>query len=139
MLFKSHMNPNEIGGGPRQKVTKNRIQAYPSLQKQKDDDLLLKDTVVDRRRDRTCNLLIRSQAPCHWASRPIRCWRGACQKICISKFWRIFFCGRRSRPYPYVIPTAFLRYLQRYFATVSERYVAVVVAEGENRSLICLS
>ena len=24
----------------------------------------------DRRRDRTCNLLIRSQAPCHWASRP---------------------------------------------------------------------
>ena len=25
---------------------------------------------VDRRRDRTCNLLIRSQAPCHWASRP---------------------------------------------------------------------
>jgi hypothetical protein len=26
---------------------------------------------IDRRRDRTCNLLIRSQAPCHWASRPI--------------------------------------------------------------------
>jgi hypothetical protein len=26
---------------------------------------------VDRRRDRTCNLLIRSQAPCHWASRPV--------------------------------------------------------------------
>ncbi|KUM59565.1 hypothetical protein ACN42_g7581 [Penicillium freii] len=25
---------------------------------------------IDRRRDRTCNLLIRSQAPCHWASRP---------------------------------------------------------------------
>jgi hypothetical protein len=25
----------------------------------------------ERRRDRTCNLLIRSQAPCHWASRPI--------------------------------------------------------------------
>jgi hypothetical protein len=25
----------------------------------------------DRRRDRTCNLLIRSQAPCHWASRPV--------------------------------------------------------------------
>ena len=24
----------------------------------------------DRRRGRTCNLLIRSQAPCHWASRP---------------------------------------------------------------------
>jgi hypothetical protein len=24
----------------------------------------------ERRRDRTCNLLIRSQAPCHWASRP---------------------------------------------------------------------
>ena len=30
--------------------------------------------IVDRRRDRTCNLLIRSQAPCHWASRPIS-WR----------------------------------------------------------------
>ena len=29
--------------------------------------------IVDRRRDRTCNLLIRSQAPCHWASRPISC------------------------------------------------------------------
>ncbi|KUM58548.1 hypothetical protein ACN42_g8604 [Penicillium freii] len=26
---------------------------------------------IDRRRDRTCNLLIRSQAPCHWASRPV--------------------------------------------------------------------
>ena len=26
---------------------------------------------LDRRRDRTCNLLIRSQAPCHWASRPV--------------------------------------------------------------------
>ncbi|KAJ5096902.1 hypothetical protein N7456_007623 [Penicillium angulare] len=25
---------------------------------------------IDRRRGRTCNLLIRSQAPCHWASRP---------------------------------------------------------------------
>jgi hypothetical protein len=25
----------------------------------------------ERRRDRTCNLLIRSQAPCHWASRPV--------------------------------------------------------------------
>ena len=25
----------------------------------------------DRGRDRTCNLLIRSQAPCHWATRPI--------------------------------------------------------------------
>ena len=25
----------------------------------------------DLRRDRTCNLLIRSQAPCHWASRPV--------------------------------------------------------------------
>ena len=27
----------------------------------------------DLRRDRTCNLLIRSQAPCHWASRPVSC------------------------------------------------------------------
>ncbi|KAJ5394405.1 uncharacterized protein N7487_012046 [Penicillium crustosum] len=27
---------------------------------------------IDRRRDRTCNLLIRSQAPCHWASRPVK-------------------------------------------------------------------
>ncbi|KAJ5847429.1 hypothetical protein N7455_011386 [Penicillium solitum] len=27
---------------------------------------------IDRRRDRTCNLLIRSQAPCHWASRPVQ-------------------------------------------------------------------
>ena len=26
---------------------------------------------IDLRRDRTCNLLIRSQAPCHWASRPV--------------------------------------------------------------------
>ena len=25
---------------------------------------------VDLSRDRTCNLLIRSQAPCHWAIRP---------------------------------------------------------------------
>ena len=31
--------------------------------------------IVDRRRDRTCNLLIRSQAPCHWASRPVPCPR----------------------------------------------------------------
>jgi hypothetical protein len=29
-----------------------------------------KNQKIDRRRDRTCNLLIRSQAPCHWASRP---------------------------------------------------------------------
>ncbi|KAJ5718265.1 hypothetical protein N7488_003911 [Penicillium malachiteum] len=34
---------------------------------------------IDRRRGRTCNLLIRSQAPCHWASRPacckiLKCW-----------------------------------------------------------------
>ena len=29
------------------------------------------DAILDRRRDRTCNLLIRSQAPCHWASRPV--------------------------------------------------------------------
>ena len=36
-------------------------------------DHLERGEFVDRRRDRTCNLLIRSQAPCHWASRPISC------------------------------------------------------------------
>ena len=35
---------------------------------------------IDRRRDRTCNLLIRSQAPCHWASRP-GCY-GDSDKMC---------------------------------------------------------
>ncbi|KAJ5409277.1 uncharacterized protein N7487_003636 [Penicillium crustosum] len=34
---------------------------------------LQKGKKIDRRRDRTCNLLIRSQAPCHWASRPRCC------------------------------------------------------------------
>lgn len=32
--------------------------------------IMTKHQKIDRRRDRTCNLLIRSQAPCHWASRP---------------------------------------------------------------------
>ncbi|KAJ9490304.1 hypothetical protein VN97_g2968 [Penicillium thymicola] len=36
---------------------------------------------IDRRRDRTCNLLIRSQAPCHWASRP--CSYSNLAKMCI--------------------------------------------------------
>ena len=31
---------------------------------------LKQNVKIDRRRGRTCNLLIRSQAPCHWASRP---------------------------------------------------------------------
>jgi hypothetical protein len=38
---------------------------------QKRGSFRLKELEVDRRRDRTCNLLIRSQAPCHWASRPM--------------------------------------------------------------------
>ncbi|KAJ5598552.1 hypothetical protein N7537_008636 [Penicillium hordei] len=35
---------------------------------------------IDRRRDRTCNLLIRSQAPCHWASRPVKDSAKKCKK-----------------------------------------------------------
>jgi hypothetical protein len=39
---------------------------------QKDENSSLKLFIqCDLRRDRTCNLLIRSQAPCHWASRPL--------------------------------------------------------------------
>ena len=37
------------------------------------------DKNIDRRRDRTCNLLIRSQAPCHWASRP--CYGQLCGNV----------------------------------------------------------
>ena len=43
---------------------------------------LLQRTQSDLRRDRTCNLLIRSQAPCHWASRPF--W-GCC--LDLPNYW----------------------------------------------------
>ena len=39
----------------------------------------------DLRRDRTCNLLIRSQAPCHWASRPGLLVALVHYKICTPK------------------------------------------------------
>ena len=42
-----------------------------SMRRKKKKDVCLSS---DLRRDRTCNLLIstnRSQAPCHWASRPV--------------------------------------------------------------------
>lgn len=52
----------------------SRVRAFLlSVGKQK-----AKTKKVDLRRDRTCNLLIRSQAPCHWASRP-RCYSTSTQ------------------------------------------------------------
>ncbi|KAJ9488057.1 hypothetical protein VN97_g5237 [Penicillium thymicola] len=45
---------------------------------------LRKKKSSDRRRDRTCNLLIRSQAPCHWASRPC-CYEILAQMCTLSE------------------------------------------------------
>ncbi|KOS40014.1 hypothetical protein ACN38_g9124 [Penicillium nordicum] len=45
------------------------LTTYRATTKQKESQ---KGKNIDRRRDRTCNLLIRSQAPCHWASRPVK-------------------------------------------------------------------
>jgi hypothetical protein len=53
---------------------------------------------VDRRRDRTCNLLIRSQAPCHWASRPVVDERGRKLGYMYHGIEGNLFQGNSSRP-----------------------------------------
>ena len=46
---------------------------------------------LDLGRDRTCNLLIRSQTPCHWATRPSS-W-GRSELLSRSRYWQeILFC-----------------------------------------------
>ena len=56
-----------------------------------------KKKIIDRRRIRTCNLLIRSQAPYHWASRPTA---DSCLLKMISKSirWRLVILHVSSSP-----------------------------------------
>ena len=58
------------------------------------------DQKNDRRRGRTCNLLIRSQAPYHWASRPTLIWDRDLMFIELEKrgetYYVVFLCIQAS-------------------------------------------
>ena len=80
--------------------------------------------IVDRRRDRTCNLLIRSQAPCHWASRPIWCVPFGLDTLCallLGEYSRWIQCSRSTRYRTWTV-LGYWSFLRNPFASSRLRY-----------------